>query len=453
MKTNDLGKEKISMLILRISLPSMAAQLVNALYNMVDRMFIGHIPDSGSLALTGLGICFPIITVISAFAALIGQGGAPIAAIYMGQGDNKTAEKLMGNCFTLHLLAGILLMGIVQIFGRNILFLVGASENTIAYAQNYLSVYNLGTIPVMLSLGMNNFINTQGFSRVGMMTVLAGALLNILLDPLFIYVFSMGVTGAAAATVISQIVSAIWVVGFLCGKKTVLRLKKETLKLKYSLVKRTLQLGLSPFVMLSTNSLVNFVLNSTLLALGGDMAVGAIAILSSVLQFATVTIQGFAQGGQPIISFNFGAGKYERVKEAFWLLLKYCLLLASVLWVVVLVMPERLVAIFTSDKQMLAYASPFLRLYLLMLLPFTVQVVCQRVFLATGQAGVSVFFALFRKVILMIPLALLFGRLIGAAGVFAAEPIADFLSATAAFIVFLYRRRLIFGTGEKKIQN
>lgn len=441
----DLGKDNIKKLLLALSVPAITGQVINALYNIVDRMYIGNMAENGDLALTGLGLCFPILMLVAAFASLIGQGGAPIAGIFMGQNDHKKAEKLMGNCFIMLILVGAVLMVLISFFKRPILFAVGASENTIGYAESYLSIYLIGTIPVQLALGLNNFINTQGFSKIGMKTVLIGAIINIILDPIFIYVFNMGVNGAALATIISQTVSALWVVQFLLSRHTRLKLRKVNFKLDFKLIKQVLSLGVSPFVMVSTESLVSIVLNSSLQRYGGDIAVGSMTIMSSIMQFIVLPLQGLGQGGQPIISYNYGAKQFKRVKEAFKCLITSGITISFIMWGVAMVFTPQLVRFFNSNEELLAFTVPAMRIYLAMIFMLGVQFSCQQTFLATGQAKVSLFLAMLRKVILLIPLAIIFGSIWGTTGVFLAEPVADFIASASTFLLFMMRRKRIFG--------
>lgn len=449
-QNSDLGKDDIKQLLFKLSVPAITAQVINALYNIVDRIYIGQMPVDGNLALTGLGLGFPIIMIIAAFASLIAQGGAPIAAIYMGAGEEKKAEKLMGNCFILLVGIGIILTVVVQIFKTEILFAVGASNNTIQFAEDYLGIYLIGTIPVQIALGLNMFINTQGFSKIGMTTVLIGAILNIILDPILIYEFNMGVKGAALATIISQTVSAIWVISFLFGKKTKLKLKIENFKLDFSLIKKALGLGVSPFVMVSTESLISIVLNTGLQKYGGDIAVGAMTILTSVMQFIVLPLQGLCQGAQPIISYNFGAKQFKRVKQTFYLLLRTSVIMTGSIWIIVMLFTSTIARLFTNDAELLAFTVPAMRVYLMMIVAIGIQTSCQQSFLATGQAKISLFLAMLRKVILLMPLAILFGEIGGASGIFIAEPVADFIAATTTFIIFMKRRKNIFGDIDSK---
>ena len=361
----NLGEEPIGRLLMTLAVPAITSQLVNALYNMVDRMYIGHIPEIGSTALTGVGVCFPLIMIISAFASLIGMGGAPRASIYMGKKDNKTAEKIMGNCFTALIVIAVILTAAVLLFQEPLLYLFSASSDTIGYAKEYMSIYAVGTIFVQLTLGMNAFISAQGFSKISMLTVVIGAVTNIVLDPVFIFLFDMGVAGAALATILSQALSAVWAVWFLCGKKTVLRLKKENLRIRLSLLMPCVGLGVAPFVMQSTESILLLCFNSSLLKYGGDLAVGAMTILSSVMQFAMLPLQGLTQGGQPIISFNYGAGNMARVKKAFQIQTICCFTFAFVLWAAVQLVPGLFVAIFTNDAQLAELTKWALRIYML----------------------------------------------------------------------------------------
>lgn len=447
--TNDLGKDNVKSLLVKLAVPAITAQIINALYNIVDRIYIGHIAENGDLALTGLGLCFPVIMIISAFAYLIGQGGSPVAAIYMGQGDEKKAEKLMGNCLTMLILFAVVLTGLVQFFKRDILFAVGASANTIQFAEDYLSIYLLGSVPVLVAFGMNMFISTQGFSKTGMITVLIGAIINIILDPIFIYGFGMGVKGAAWATILSQTVSALWVLKFLFSNKTRLRLRLKNMIPDWSLMKPVLALGSSPFVMASTESLITIVLNTNLQKYGGDMAVGAMTIMTSVMQFIVLPLQGLSQGAQPIMSFNYGAKQFKRVKEAWSLLLRSSLTMTAVAWVLIMAFTRTIAGFFTNNAELLDFTVPSMRIYLFMIVAIGVQTACQQGFLATGQAKISLFLAMLRKVILLMPLAILFGFIWGDKGIFVAEPVADIIAATTTFLLFMKRRHMIFGEKEK----
>ncbi|HIX98965.1 MAG TPA: MATE family efflux transporter [Candidatus Dorea intestinigallinarum] len=434
----NLGEEPIGRLLMTLAVPAITSQLVNALYNMVDRMYIGHIPEIGSTALTGVGVCFPLIMIISAFASLIGMGGAPRASIYMGKKDNKTAEKIMGNCFTALIVIAVILTAAVLLFQEPLLYLFSASSDTIGYAKEYMSIYAVGTIFVQLTLGMNAFISAQGFSKISMLTVVIGAVTNIVLDPVFIFLFDMGVAGAALATILSQALSAAWAVWFLCGKKTVLRLKKENLRIRLSLLMPCVGLGVAPFVMQSTESILLLCFNSSLLKYGGDLAVGAMTILSSVMQFAMLPLQGLTQGGQPIISFNYGAGNMARVKKAFQIQTICCFTFAFVLWAAVQLVPGLFVVIFTNDAQLAELTKWALRIYMGSVLLMGIQISCQQSFIALGNSRVSAFLAIFRKIIVLIPLIYILPALLEdkVFAVFLAEPVADAIAVLTTSTLF-----------------
>lgn len=437
-RQTDLGKDKIGGLIIRLAVPSIAAQLVNALYNIVDRIYIGHIDVIGSTALTGVGVTFPLILIISAFSALIGMGGAPRAAIKMGAGDNEGAEKILGNCTSVLIGLSVVLTTVFMIFRYPLLMAFGASENTIGYASDYMEIYLIGTISVQLALGLNSFISTQGFATISMATVLIGAVTNIVLDPVFIYGFNMGVKGAAIATILSQTLSAIWVVIFLTGKKTKIKIKLSNFKPERKVVFPALALGLSPFIMQSTESLVVVTLNSSLQGYGGDLAVGAMTIISSIMQLVYLPMQGLAQGAQPIISYNYGAGNKDRVKKAFKMFITISLSYSVVMWLFVMLLPQLLVRIFTSDAQLMETASWALRIYMAGIFALGAQTACQQTFVSLGQANVSIILALLRKIILLIPLVYILPLFLAdkVLGVFLAEPFADVIAATVTTIVF-----------------
>ena len=428
-KETNLGSEPVGRLLATLAVPAIASQIVNALYNMVDRMYIGHIPETGPMALTGLGVCFPLIMIVSAFACLVGMGGAPKASIYMGRRDNAHAEKILGNCTTALIFLSVTLTVLVLLFKRPLLYLFGASENTIEYAESYMTIYALGTIFVQLTLGLNSFISAQGFSKISMFTVIIGAVTNIILDPIFIFGFGMGVKGAALATVISQALSALWAVKFLTGNVTVLRIKKKYLKVERHILSPCLALGVAPFIMQSTESLLVLCFNSSLLKYGGDTAVGAMTILSSVMQFALLPLQGLTQGGQPIISFNYGARNLDRVKKGFTLLLKCCLTYATLLWAVCMFLPQLPVMIFTSEPELTDLSVWALRIYMASVFLMGAQNACQQSFIALGNAKVSTFLAIFRKIILLIPLIYILPHFFTdkVFAVFLAEPVADHL--------------------------
>lgn len=443
-KEVDLGKEPIGHLLLILALPSITSQVVNALYNMVDRMYIGHIPEIGSAALTGVGVCFPLIMIISAFAYLLGMGGAPRASICMGRKDNKGAEKIMGNCFSSLIIVSIILTAVVLIFQDPLLYLFGASENTIGYAKEYITIYAIGTIFVQLTLGMNSFISAQGFSTISMMTVCIGAVTNIILDPIFIFVFNMGVAGAAWATIISQALSALWAIWFLSKGKSILRLKKENLRIDMKVLAPCIALGVAPFAMQATESVLVLCFNSSLLRYGGDLAVGAMTILSSVMQFAMLPLQGLTQGGQPIISYNYGAMQAQRVKKAFRLQTIACFTYSSLLWAAVELCPSSFVAIFTNEPQLSEITVWALRIYMAAVLLMGIQVSCQQTFIAFGNSKISAFLAVFRKIIVLIPLIFILPQFMqdDVFAVFLAEPIADTIAVitTATLFAFEFKK-------------
>ncbi len=445
---NDfLGSEPVGRLLARLAVPTVAAQMINMLYNIVDRIYIGHIPDVGALALTGLGVCMPLIMIVSAFAALVSSGGAPRASIYMGRGDQASAEKTLGNCFALQVVVSALLTAVLLLFGRGLLLAFGASENTIGYAASYMGIYALGTVFVQLTLGMNAFITAQGFAKTGMLSVLIGAVCNILLDPLFIFAFGLGVRGAALATVLSQAVSCCWVLSFLLGKKTLLRLRPSRMRPESRILLPALALGLATFIMQASESILSVCFNSSLLRYGGDIAVGAMTILTSVMQFAMLPLQGLGQGAQPIISYNYGARNRARVKQAFWLLLRVSVLYSGLLWAAVMLFPGAFAAMFTTDAPLLAYSSRVLRVYLAALALFGIQIGCQLTFTALGNAKASITVAVMRKFVLLIPLIYLLPALLPAdkaISVYLAEPVADLLavSFTAVLFTFQFKKAL-----------
>lgn len=442
---NDfLGTEPVGKLLLKLALPTVAAQLINMLYNIVDRIYIGHIPNVGSLALTGVGVCMPIIMIVSAFAALVSTGGAPRASICMGKGDKASAENILGNCFSMQILVSLILTVILLLGNRTFLMAFGASENTIEYAVSYMNIYAVGTIFVQLTLGMNAFITAQGFAKTGMLSVLIGAVSNILLDPIFIFGFHMGVRGAALATIISQTFSCIWVLSFLFGKKTTLRIRKKYMRLQPSVFLPTLALGLATFIMQSSESVISVCFNSSLLKYGGDIAVGAMTILTSVMQFAMLPLQGLGQGAQPIISYNYGAKNVSRVKSAFKLLLKVDLAYAAILWLTVLLFPRTFASMFTSDAALLDYTGSALRIYFAVLVIFGIQMACQMTFTSLGKAGASITVAVMRKFVLLIPLIYIMPHILSSnrtMAVYMAEPIADTLAVTFTIILFSFQFR------------
>ena len=443
----DLGREPIGRLLYKLAVPTIMAQLVNMLYNLVDRIFIGHIEGIGTAALTGVGVCLPIITMISAFAALAAAGGAPRASIAMGRGDTSLAERIMGACASLLVVISAVLTVVLILFNRPLLLTFGANEETIGYATRYMSIYCLGTIFVQGTMGMNAYITAQGFSKMSMMTVLIGAILNTILDPLFIFVFHMDVQGAALATVISQAVSCLWVMKFLTGKQTNLRLRRENLRLDWKLLGPCVALGLSPFIMQCTESLIAVCFNSSLLKYGGTLAVGTMTLLTSIMQLSMLPLSGLSQGAQPIISYNFGAGNAQRVRQGFKLLLICCLTYAMSFWALVMLFPQVFVGLFTPDAALIEYAVPCVRIYMLATGIFGIQMACQQTFVAIGNAKCSLFVACLRKIILLIPLIYLMPAILPGdkvRAVFWAEPIADTLSVLTAALLFwrVFRKTL-----------
>lgn len=434
----DLGTERIGRLLFRLAIPTVTAQVVNVLYNMVDRIYVGHIPEVGTQALTGLGVCMPLILVVSAFAALIGSGGAPRASIFMGKGEGEEAEKVLGNCTTALVIIGAILTLLLFVFSESLLMMFGASENTIQYASGYMRIYACGTIFVQLALGLNAFITAQGFAKTSMMSVLIGAVCNIILDPIFIFGFNMGVQGAALATIISQGVSAVWVLRFLTGTNSLLKIRAKNLRLSPTIILPCLALGLAPFIMQSTESVLSICFNSSLLRYGGDLAVGAMTILSTVMQFSMLPLAGLTQGGQPIVGYNFGAKNADRVREAFKLELKIALIYTTVFWLIVMLFPQLFARIFTNNLELISFSSWALRIYMGASLILGIQIVCQQTFIAIGNAKTSLFLAILRKIILLIPLIYILPRLISnqVMGVFLAEPVADIIAVSTTLIMF-----------------
>lgn len=437
-----LGTEPIGKLLLRLALPTLAAQIINMLYNIVDRIYIGHIPHVGAAALTGVGVCMPLIMIVSAFAALVGYGGSPRASIYLGKKDVESAEKILGNCFTMQILVSLILTAVLIIWNRDLLLAFGASENTIPYANSYMNLYALGTLFVELTLGMNAFITTQGFAKTGMYSVLIGAVANIILDPVFIFLLGMGVRGAALATILSQALSCIWVASFLCGKKTFIRIRKENLKLIPKVILPCLALGSATFIMQASESVISVCFNSSLQKYGGDMAVGAMTILTSVMQFAMLPLQGFGQGAQPIMSYNYGAKNVKRVKAAFLLLLKISMIYAVILWGCVMFFPQIFAGIFTTDTALVAFTAKALRVYLAVMFLFGIQISCQMAFNSLGRAVESIIVAVVRKFVLLIPLIYIIPQIFRAdqtTAVYMAEPVADLIAVTFTAILFSVR--------------
>ena len=442
-KDNRLGTENITRLMISLAIPSVLAQIVNVLYNIVDRIYIGRIPGVGAVALTGVGVTFPIITIISAFSGFASGGGAPLAAIALGQGDRKRAERILGNCVSMLLFFTVILMAFFFVFQKPLLYVFGASDNTIGYSSTYISIYLLGTVFVELAVGLNTFISAQGQARTAMFSVLIGAVVNIVLDPIFIFVFHMGVAGAAVATIISQALSAAWVLRFLCSEKSGIRLKKAGMKLDFSLIGQIMALGVSPFVMSATESAITIVMNHGLQVYGGDLYVGSMTILQSVLQLVFVPISGFTNGVQPIISYNFGAGKFDRVKMTIKRMISITFLAAFVYVVFAMLRPGLFARLFTTDEDLIALVKKVLPVYIAGMSVFGVQSGVQSSFLGLGQAKISLCIALLRKVILLIPLALILPRFFGVMGVYYAEPVADILYVLTASTLFLLNIRKI----------
>ena len=450
-----LGKEPVGKLLLQLALPTVTAQIINMLYNIVDRIYIGHIPEIGEAALTGVGVCMPLIMIVTAFSAFAAYGGAPRASIYMGQGDHDSAEKMLGNCFAVQFIISGLLTAALLLWNRDFLMAFGASDKTIGYGVEYMNIYAIGTIFVQMTLGMNAFITAQGFARTGMFSVLIGAVANIVLDPIFIFGFNMGVAGAAWATIISQAMSCAWVLLFLCGKKTHLRLRVKYMRLSRKIVLPSLALGLSSFIMQASESIISICFNSSLQSYGGDIAVGAMTILTSVMQFAMLPLQGLGQGAQPIISYNYGARNPERVKAAFKLLLKSSLVYSTLLWALVMLFPQAFAAMFTSSETLMAFTQKALRIYMACLLLFGIQIACQMTFTSLGNAKASILVAVMRKFILLIPLIYIMPLLFSAdktTAVYMAEPVADFIAVTftAIFFTFQFKKALKGISGKRE---
>lgn len=445
-KNNDfLGRDPIGKLLFKLAIPTISAQIINMLYNVVDRIYIGNMPEVGGLALTGVGVCLPIIMFIAAFASLVAGGGAPRASIFMGQGEKDSAERTMGSCFTAQCLVSVILTVVLMIWQEDLLLAFGASEDTIPYALEYMQIYAVGTIFVQITLGMNTYITAQGFTGMGMITVAVGAILNIILDPIFIFALDMGVSGAALATVISQAVSCVWVIIFLTSKKTILRLKPSTLRIVPKLVLPCIALGSAHFVMQASESVISICFNSSLQRHGGDVAVGAMTILTSVMQFAMLPLQGLAQGAQPIISYNYGARNKERVKQIFKLLLISSFIYSLTLWAFIMLFPEMFVSMFVNAEtdlgpQLLEFTPGALRIYCAVLCLFGIQIACQMTFVSLGKAVSSVAVAVMRKFVLLLPMIYIvpafFDEGAKTTGVYLAEPIADILAVSFTAVLF-----------------
>lgn len=446
----DLGQGSIPKLLAQLAIPAVVAQVVNLLYNIVDRIYIGHIPEIGANALTGVGLFAPILMLINAFAMLAGSGGAPRAAIFMGKKDNKTAEKILGNCFTFIMICAVVLTIAFYAAAPGLLRLFGASDATLPYALSYSRIYILGSIFVLVVMGMNMFITTQGFAKISMMTTVIGAVINIILDPVFIFGLGMGVRGAALATVLSQAVGAVWIMHFLTGDKTILSLRKCNLKLEGKIIGPCLGLGVSSFVMISTESLLSISFTSSLSRFGGDLAVGAMTIITSTNQLISMPLQGVCQGGQPIISYNYGAGNNERVKKAFFTQFKVCVIFTAISWLIMMTVPQIFAGMFTSNPELSEYTSWALRIYMAGIFSIGFQVSCQQSFMALGQAKASLLLACLRKLILLIPLIFILPLFIEnkVFAVFLAEPVSDIIAATVTTVVFMVKFKKILKVNE-----
>ncbi len=436
---NDFTKGTMSGNILKLAIPMTLAQLINVLYNVVDRMFIGRISDVGMVSLTGLGLTFPIIMIISAFTNLFGSGGAPLFSIARGEGDDEKAEQIMGNSFALLVIAGLVLTVLGLLFKKPLLYAFGASDVTFPYADGYITIYLLGSIFVMIGLGMNQYINAQGFARIGMCTVLLGAVANILLDLLFIFVFDMGVRGAALATIIAQGLSAAWVLRFLCSSKAILRLRRKYLRLKPALVKRISALGLSSFTAACTNSLVQITYNASLQQFGGDLFVGIMTVINSVREILMMPINGITSGSQPVLGYNYGAGRGQRVRQGIKFMIIVCLGYATLVWALVMLLPNFFVRIFNQEPELLAMAPSCMRIYFMGYFLMGLQMIGQSTFVALGKSKQAVFFSLFRKVVLVVPLALILPHFfgLGVNGIFLSEPISDLIGGGACFVTMM----------------
>ena len=442
----DMGTGSVKKLMLRLAVPAVVGQVVNLLYNIVDRIYIGHIPEVGGTALTGVGLFTPILMLITAFAMLAGAGGAPRAAIAMGKGDKEGAEKIMGNCFTVLMIEAVVLTCVFWFAAPTLLRLFGGSDATLPYAVDYSRIYILGSVFVLMVMGMNPFITTQGFAKFSMLTTVIGACINIVLDPLFIFALDMGVKGAALATVLSQAVSAVWILYFLTGKRTVLKLRLSNLPLHAKVILPCLGLGISSFVMVSTESLLSVSFTASLQSYGGDLAVGAMTVLTSINQLVTMPLSGICQGGQPLISFNYGAKKLDRVKEAFFCQFGICVAYTTVFWLVLMLLPNVFAGIFTSDTALVAYTAWALRIFLAGVFSVGFQLSCQQAFMALGQAKVSLLLACLRKLILLIPLIFVLPLILPdkTFAVFLAEPVSDIAAAAVTtFTFFRFFRKLM----------
>lgn len=437
---NDFSKGNISSNIIKLALPMTLAQLINILYNVVDRMYIGRIPDASSLALTGVGVTFPIITIIMAFANLFGMGGSPLCSIERGKGNNEKAEKIMGNSFAMLILTGIIITIICLIIKKPLLYMFGASNSTFTYADNYISIYLIGSVFVMISLGMNSFINAQGFAKIGMMTVLLGAVANIILDPIFIFLFNMGVSGAALATLISQFLSALWVLKFLLSSKSILKLKRKNFILDFNLVLKITYLGFSGFIMALTNSIVQIVCNISLQMYGGDLYVGIMTVINSIREIIMMPVNGITNGSQPVMSFNYGAKKYNRVKSAIKFTSISCIVYTTGIWIILKLFPVFFIRLFNNNPDLLSKGISCMGIYFFGFFMMSFQFAGQATFVALGKSKQAIFFSLLRKIIIVVPLTVLLPKLfnLGIIGVFMAEPISNFIGGIACYSTMMF---------------
>ena len=440
-----LGTEPVGRLLFKLSVPTVIAQVINMMYNLVDRVFIGHIPGEGSLALTGVGVCMPLILLVSALAALVSSGGAPRASIYMGRNENEYAEKILGGCFTLQILVSAVFTFVLLLWNEEMLLAFGASERTVEYATAYMNIYAAGTVFVQLTLGMSAFISCQGFTKVSMCSVVIGAVLNIALDPLFIFIMGMGVKGAALATVISQFASCIWVMAFITGKRTVLRLRRSNMRLSPKVILPCIALGTAVFIMQASEGVISICFNSSLLNYGGDTAVGTMTIMTSVMMFAMLPLQGIGQGAQPVISYNYGAGKRERVNKAFRLLITVSIIYSVLLHLALMLVPKAFVAVFTTDRELIEFASPMMRIYFAGLALMGVQTACQLTLTALGKAVSSIIVAVVRKFVLLIPLIYILPHVMAdrTMAVYMSEPAADVIAVSFTAVLFAVKFRKI----------
>lgn len=447
---NDFSQGSIYRHIMSLAIPMTIAQMVQVLYNIVDRIYIGHLEAGSSLALTGLGLTFPIITIISAFTNLFGMGGAPLCSIARGKNDMERAETIMGNTFFLLLVSSFVLMLASYVFMKPLLYMFGASDTTYPYAKEYLKIYLLGTPFVMLGTGMNGFINSQGFGKIGMMTILFGAITNIILDPIFIFYLKLGISGAAIATILSQLLSAIWVMKFLLGEKTILKLTKKNMRLEGELIKSITGLGLAGFVMSATNGAVQIACNATLKGHGGDIYVGIMTVLSSIRDVIILPIHGVTTGAQPVLGYNYGAKKYDRIKKGIIFVTVVTVIYMLLAWIIVFLYPGSFIKVFSSDMELIVKGIPAMNIYYFGFFMMAFQVAGQSIFVALGQSKQAVFFSLFRKIIVVVPLTLFLPYVadLGIKGVFLAEPISNFIGGAACYIVMLFTIKKLLNSSD-----